>query len=284
MRRHLSASQKAVIAFDLLPLLEKEAKERQRRSKGRGKKVAQSCATFSGIGKVSHIAARIAKSNSTYVEILKRVNAEAPRLFPKIRSGELTVPDAKRLINGDLNNHIRLHDLDEKSILKAATEIRQHQTAERNRKQQAQERRALARLSKKPRWTITAEQKVVKCHHTGLRRSSGSQTIWNHSLVVGATDGRNAGPISSPFFGARSTYLKDASGLRSRLMVTSSNSFSSGMQITIVPRKVGSGSNRVGNQFSFTAEMVHQKPSSQRRRPGLPSFRILTATSHQFPR
>jgi hypothetical protein len=30
-RRHLSASQRAVVALDLLPLLEKEAKERQRR-------------------------------------------------------------------------------------------------------------------------------------------------------------------------------------------------------------------------------------------------------------
>jgi len=32
VRRHLSASQKAVVALDLLPLLEKEAKGRQRRS------------------------------------------------------------------------------------------------------------------------------------------------------------------------------------------------------------------------------------------------------------
>ena len=32
VRRHLTASQKAVVALDLLPLLEKEAKERQRRS------------------------------------------------------------------------------------------------------------------------------------------------------------------------------------------------------------------------------------------------------------
>jgi hypothetical protein len=40
IRRHLTASQRAVVAFDLLPLLEKEAKERQRRSnsdKGNGR-------------------------------------------------------------------------------------------------------------------------------------------------------------------------------------------------------------------------------------------------------
>lgn len=41
MRRHLTASQRAVVALDLLPMLEKEAKDRQKRSTGRGKKVAQ---------------------------------------------------------------------------------------------------------------------------------------------------------------------------------------------------------------------------------------------------
>ena len=49
IRRHLTASQRAVIAHDLLPLLEKEAKERQRLSHGRGKKVSQYEDTFSEI-------------------------------------------------------------------------------------------------------------------------------------------------------------------------------------------------------------------------------------------
>lgn len=38
MRRNLTASQRAVVAFGLLPLLEDEAKKRQRLSKGRGQK------------------------------------------------------------------------------------------------------------------------------------------------------------------------------------------------------------------------------------------------------
>jgi hypothetical protein len=66
VRRHLTASQRAVVAFDLLPMLESEAKERQRQSPGRGKKVAKELATSSG--KASQIAARITKTNSAYVE------------------------------------------------------------------------------------------------------------------------------------------------------------------------------------------------------------------------
>jgi hypothetical protein len=96
IRRHLTPSQRAAVAHDLLPLLEAEAKERQRGSMGRGKKVAQEFATFSN-GKASEVAARIARSNPRYVETIKRLAQQAPELVPKIRTGELSVPIATRL-------------------------------------------------------------------------------------------------------------------------------------------------------------------------------------------
>jgi site-specific DNA-methyltransferase (adenine-specific)/site-specific DNA-methyltransferase (cytosine-N4-specific) len=91
VRRHLTSSQKAVIALDLLPLLEKEARERQT--------LAQKCAKVSpnGKGKASQIAARLTKTNGTYVELVKAVSKAAPELIEKIRNGNLSVPDAKRL-------------------------------------------------------------------------------------------------------------------------------------------------------------------------------------------
>ena len=95
IRRHLTSSQRAVIAHDLLPLLEQGAKERQCLSKGRGKKVAKSSATLSG--KASEVAARIAKTNATYVEAVKSISKAAPELIEKVRIGNLSIPDAKRL-------------------------------------------------------------------------------------------------------------------------------------------------------------------------------------------
>ncbi len=95
IRRHLSASQRAVIANDLLPLLEAEAKDRQRLSQGRGKKVAKSSATL--LGKSSIVAARIAKTNATYVEAVKAISKTAPELIERVRNGDLSIPDAKRL-------------------------------------------------------------------------------------------------------------------------------------------------------------------------------------------
>jgi ParB-like chromosome segregation protein Spo0J len=97
IRRHLTPSQRAAIAHDLLPLLEAEAKQRQQRSRGRGKKVAKEFATFSENGKASEVAARVARSNPRYVETIKRLAQEAPELVPKIRSGQLSVPIATRL-------------------------------------------------------------------------------------------------------------------------------------------------------------------------------------------
>jgi hypothetical protein len=95
-RRHLTSSQRAVIALGLLPLLEKEAKERQRLSPGRGKKVAKKLATFSGNGngKASQLAARLLKTNAAYIEKAKVVKKQAPELLEGIRCGCLNVPDA----------------------------------------------------------------------------------------------------------------------------------------------------------------------------------------------
>lgn len=96
-RRHLTSSQRAVVAVGLLPLLEAEAKERQRLSQGRGKKGAKDQATFSANGKASQVAARIANTNAAYVEAVKTIQRQAPELVEEIRSGALTVPDAAKL-------------------------------------------------------------------------------------------------------------------------------------------------------------------------------------------
>lgn len=95
VRRHLTPSQRAVIALDILPMLAKEAKERQRNSGGRGKKVAQKSATFSKNGKASEIAARITKANARYVESAKAIGKAAPELLKPIREGGLSLADAK---------------------------------------------------------------------------------------------------------------------------------------------------------------------------------------------
>ena len=96
-RRHLTSSQKAVVAFGLLPLLEGEAKERQRLSQGRGKKGGKKLPTFSANGKATEVAARIAKTNAAYVAAVKTIHDQAPELIEEIRNGTVIVPDAAEI-------------------------------------------------------------------------------------------------------------------------------------------------------------------------------------------
>ena len=98
VRRHLTSSQRAVIAHDLLPLLTKEAKQRQRLSPGRGKKVGKKLHTFSGNGKSGVIAARITHTNHTYIQAIKAIHVNAPELLEKIRSGVFRIPEAMTLM------------------------------------------------------------------------------------------------------------------------------------------------------------------------------------------
>jgi hypothetical protein len=93
----MSSSQRAVVALGLLPLLEEEAKGRQRLSRGRGEKGLQECNTLSDKGAASMIAARIARTNHNYVHALKAIQSAAPELVERIRDGKITVPEARQL-------------------------------------------------------------------------------------------------------------------------------------------------------------------------------------------
>ena len=96
-RRHLTSMQRAVLACDLLPTLEADAKERQRLSPGRGEKVAKESAT-SEQGKASEIAAKALQTNATYVEFAKKLAGEAPDVLEQVRSGVLDYRAAKTLL------------------------------------------------------------------------------------------------------------------------------------------------------------------------------------------
>ncbi len=99
VRRHLTSSQRAVLALELLPLLEKEAHERKRLSPGRGKNTRNNFRMFSenGNGEARQIAARMTNTNSAYVQGAKLIREQAPELVEKVRAGVLRIPDAVRL-------------------------------------------------------------------------------------------------------------------------------------------------------------------------------------------
>jgi N6-adenosine-specific RNA methylase IME4 len=99
-RRHLTSSQRAAIAVDILPMLEEEAKERQQlhgnTAPGRQSTLPQKFAEVNG-GEAREQAAALLGTNRQYVSDIKVIKSAAPELVEDLRNGELTVPEAKML-------------------------------------------------------------------------------------------------------------------------------------------------------------------------------------------
>src|SRR5208337_1254234 len=88
-RRHLTADQKAAVACDMLPLLEREAKERQRQGR-------EPVPHPEEAGKARDRAAKVVGVNQHYVSDFKRLEAARPDLAQEVRSGKKKLIIAKQ--------------------------------------------------------------------------------------------------------------------------------------------------------------------------------------------
>jgi len=88
-RRHLTSSQRAVIALEV----EKQLAEERKKTINNGEIIPQF------FGKTSDITAKIVDVNPHYITDAKRIAQEAPEYVEKIRAGEMTIPEVKRIIN-----------------------------------------------------------------------------------------------------------------------------------------------------------------------------------------
>lgn len=100
-RRHLTSSQKAMVAVEILPMLEREAKERQRvhggTAPGRSKTLDQKFDEVSSgrNPQAAEQAAKLTGTNRQYVSDAKKIVETAPELVNHIKSGLLNIPEAK---------------------------------------------------------------------------------------------------------------------------------------------------------------------------------------------
>lgn len=109
-RRHLTSLQKAGVSVDILPLLEKEARERQKAAgqhgseggRGNAKTPSQKIDEgFSNEGRATAQAAKITGTNRQYVADMKKYQQEAPDVFELAKSGAINSKEAKSLSNMD---------------------------------------------------------------------------------------------------------------------------------------------------------------------------------------
>jgi hypothetical protein len=108
-RRHLTPSQKAAVAAGMLPMLEAEAKERQRAAGGdrKSNKAKRAAQEGESVGakipqpipgrepKSTETAGKLMGVSGRYVAEAKKLARQAPELAAKVKAGELTLAQAK---------------------------------------------------------------------------------------------------------------------------------------------------------------------------------------------
>lgn len=103
-RRHLTSSQRAVIALAILPDLEEKAKERiESQNYGRsqlGQKIDQVT------GKSTQLAAEMFDTNREYVSKAKTIMEKDPFMLEDVRDGKLTIPQAMNELDKRNRNEI----------------------------------------------------------------------------------------------------------------------------------------------------------------------------------
>jgi ParB-like chromosome segregation protein Spo0J len=96
-RRHLTASQRAMIGTDTLPLLEEEAHARRLATLKQNAIADREIVPERAPGKAVEHAAALMDVNPHYISDAKRLQATAPDLAQEVRAGVLTIPQARAL-------------------------------------------------------------------------------------------------------------------------------------------------------------------------------------------
>jgi len=98
-RRHLTASQRAIMATDIKPLLEVEAKKRQATSLPGvygGKPLVENFPQAVETGKSRDQAGDLFGVSGRYVSEAENIKEKEPELAEKVRSGDMTIAEAKK--------------------------------------------------------------------------------------------------------------------------------------------------------------------------------------------
>lgn len=124
-RRHLDKGQLAFVALDIEKALAKEAKERQ----GTRNDISQIFERSDpNQGKSAEQAAAIVGTNRQYVSDAKKIAATAPDLAAHVRTGTITLPEAKKLAQLPEDDRATIIDRvaagDAKTVTKALAELR----------------------------------------------------------------------------------------------------------------------------------------------------------------
>ena len=131
-RRHLNSGQLAMVALDILPMLEEEARGRQSAAgTGFGRGVDSSVKELTELStepkRATAQAAAITGTNRQYVSDAKRISTEAPKLAAQVRAGTVTMAQATQLVKmpEEKRNAVqeKMKEMGTAKVTKAAREV-----------------------------------------------------------------------------------------------------------------------------------------------------------------
>jgi ParB-like chromosome segregation protein Spo0J len=159
-RRHMGKSALAAVAAELEPFFAEDAKRRQRESGG-DKKSASAKSVMAKLpepidekpsGPARKEAAKSVGVGERYVQDAKKVKAEAPEVFERLKAGKITLQDAKREVAKKPTDEWRKDERDRQAAVERGLTVVANASADKNLIAWAERERLAVRIDRGTRF------------------------------------------------------------------------------------------------------------------------------------
>lgn len=152
-RRHMNKGALAAVAAELEPHFAADAKRRYEQTVGRPKKSVEKVPPISAPQpKAREEAAKSVGVNDRYVSDAKKVKAEAPEVFERLKAGKITMQDAKREVAKKPTDDWRQDERDRQAQVKDGITVVANAAADKNLICWAERERLAVRIDRSTRY------------------------------------------------------------------------------------------------------------------------------------
>jgi len=153
-RRHMNKGSLAAVAVELEPFFAADAKRRQAEQARRNQPQAQKVEKLPPIekAKAREEAAKSVGVNDRYVSDAKKVKAEAPEVFERLKAGKITLQDAKREVAKKPTDDWRQDERDRQAEVESGLTVVANAASDKNLIAWAERNRLAVRIDRSTRY------------------------------------------------------------------------------------------------------------------------------------
>jgi ParB-like chromosome segregation protein Spo0J len=152
-RRHMNKGSLAAVAAELEPHFAADAKRRYEKTVGRPRKSVEKVPPISAPQpKAREEAAKSVGVNDRYVSDAKKVKAEAPEVFERLKAGKITLQDAKREVAKKPTDDWRQDERDRQAQVESGLTVVANASSDKNLIAWAERERLAVRIDRSTRY------------------------------------------------------------------------------------------------------------------------------------